>query len=264
MIYYGLVSGLPDPQVGRPLGYDFASLKEMLLSFLSPEDSALAHHFFYRIDLQNLQSLAEHNDFFVGGGNLNREETEHWFRQRHLDIPPFDQIAIPESDTPQELLNYLHALWQAYYHRLAELSDENTKRLWRFEIAYKNFTAGHLQKLSGSADENRFLEGGDFDRFAYARLVIGDIQAEHPFLATVLSSLEMPHPQERQAAIIEKRRKFLDYAAFFDAFGMTGVMSWVLKAFEVIEAENLKGDSGRNRLKTFSDNIIHTAEQQLI
>lgn len=264
MTYYGLVSGLPDPQIGRPMGMDISALKALLFSYMPEQDAQLLDWFFYRIDLYNMLAIAEQNDVFSEGGHLNREETEHWMRSMHTDVFPFSEVATPEGHSKAEQLEYLHQLWQVYYDNLIAQSDENTRRLWSFEIGLHNFTAGYMFKQTEAAGEPRFIDGGHFDRFAYSRLMLGDIQSEHPFTASVLACLEMEHPAERRQAMSEKSRKFYDYASFFEPFGMSGVMAWLLKALEVLQIESYQTEQGANRLKTFSQNIIHTAEQQLI
>lgn len=264
MTYYGLVSGLPDPQFGRPLGYDITSLKALIFSYADENDAHLLHHFFYRIDLQNLLFYSEEQNLFLEGGNLQKEEIENWYKQLRTDVAPFDAVEVPENHDKQQFLDYLHQLWQIYYNTLNDLSDANTRRLWLYDISLRNFTAGHLFKKSGLEGEARYLEGGNFQRFDYAKLMLGDIQAEHPFQAATLACLEMDHPHERQAAMAESNRKFYDYVAFFEPFGISGLMSWLMKALEVMEAENYHTETGAARLKTFSENILNITEQQLI
>ena len=70
MKYYGLISGLPVPKPGQALVFNLMDLRQQIEPYLEGRDLAAIHHFFYRIDLANLESLIYGQNRWLRGGNM--------------------------------------------------------------------------------------------------------------------------------------------------------------------------------------------------
>ena len=227
MKYYGLISGLPVPKPGQALVFNLMDLRQQIEPYLEGRDLAAIRHFFYRIDLANLESLIYGQNRWLRGGNMTEESLRKSLNPGStLEWPLSDEAPSQSAKSP---IQQLHLYWQRYYAIQFEGAPDEIDRMLAFEISIKNFMAGQLQQKLAPDQEPQFLDGGLFDRFAYARMLMADIQAEFPYLSAVLASLPITDPNERQEKITEAKWLYYEYVAFFDPFGLPGLFSLLLR-----------------------------------
>ncbi len=258
MKYYGLISGLPVPVPTQDTGLTLGALRQRIEVFLDERDSQVIQHFFYRVDLINLEAMYLGEERWLEGGNLNRDELKRSLQQ---DFPLNWPLEDPDQNyQDRNLTDRLHRCWQRFYDIQLAQAPEELGQLLAFEISIKNFFAGALQGEMDPEQEPAFLLGGSFDRFAYSRLLIADIQAEHPQLAAVLYTLGISDADERERKMLEARWQFFDYIAFFDPFGLSGLYALLLKFLDMERWLQRDPEEGRRRLKQFSDQLLQTTQ----
>ncbi|QTN37950.1 DUF2764 family protein [Cryomorphaceae bacterium] len=257
MKYYGLISGLPTLRIMRPAQPPVADLRAMLDQYLSGRDSAVVHHFFYQWDLTNYNAYVQAKDWWMEGGNLDRAAIEEWYKKDKAPDTPFGEeapTALGERKTP---IQRIQDHWETYYAVMSELSDGRLDRLLIADKTLKNFFKGTMERKTGAKAGVHYLSGGLFDRYSYNKLLIADIQAEYPQLAQVLTFFEEGDPFVREQKMLEVKWNFLDYLAFFDPFGMPGLISWLMKYLDLAKWGQNNPKRGALYVREFENNIVN-------
>ncbi|MBI1192220.1 MAG: DUF2764 family protein [Bacteroidetes bacterium] len=257
MKYYGLISGLPVPKSGQGLTFSIPDLRSQVEPYLQDAHLAAFRHFFYRIDLANLEAMMLQHDRFKAGGNLDQEQLRRlWHREAGATWSLSDPDE-PEAETPVERL---HGFWQRYYDQLIAYDADQLQRLFSYEISLKNFSAGFLRTALQEPEEPHYLEGGRFDRFAYNKLQVADIQAEHPAMAATLNSLTLPDPDQRERSLTETKWTYYDHVVFFDPFGLQGLFALMLRYLDMAAWQERDANLGAQQLSAFSEQIRQRIE----
>jgi len=258
MKYYGLISGLPVPKPGQKLTVGIPELRSQVEPYLQDDHLKAFRHFFYRIDLANLEAMMLQNDLFKAGGNLDQEHLRRiWQREAGATWPLADP---DEEQTGQTPVERLHGYWQHYYEQLIAFDPDQLQRLFSYEISLKNFTAGYLRAVLGEEDEPLYLEGGRFDRFAYNKLQVADIQAEHPAMAATLTSLTLPDPEQRERSLTETKWRYYDHVVFFDPFGLQGLFAMMLRYLDMAAWQERDARQGEQHLAAFHEQLRQRTE----
>ena len=287
MKYYGLISGLPVPKSGQGLTFSIPELRSQVEPYLQANHLKAFHHFFYRIDLANLEAMVLQHDYWRDGGNLEQEHLRRiWHREAGATWPLADddeyhdqgaslersatleRNTSAERTTPAESgaqtkhisVQRLHRFWQAYYDQLIAFDPEQLSRLFSYEISVRNFKAGYLRSVLGEQDEPLYLEGGRFDRFYYNKLQVADIQAEHPAMAATLTSLTLPDPEQRQRSLTETKWRYYDHVVFFDPFGLQGLFAMMLRYLDMAAWQERNPQQGEEHLRAFSEALRQNIE----
>jgi hypothetical protein len=266
MKYYGLISGLTVPRPCQALDFRMGELRSRMEPFLSVADAVAVRHFFYRIDLYNAEALWRGEESWLEGGNTSEDQLR---RSLGRGLSPEWSLSeegdnLPDPADRAQTARMLHRYWQRYYQQQRSLAPEALDMLLTFEISLKNFTAGLLAAAMDPDAEPEFLEGGGFDRFAYSRLILADIQAEHPYLYAALSSLSLADVRERELKLTEAKWRFYNYAAFFDPFGLRGLFSLLLRYLDNYRWQQRDAELGKARMETLTRDLIKRTESQFV
>ena len=258
MKYYGLISGLPDLHIGTSPELPIKELKRLLFQYADEGDSYLFRLFFTQLDLINLNAVIQEKKLWMQGGYLTKDDLQSWARNGKLNIPPFldleEQLQPRENRDP---LLQIQFYWQELYNAMLRIGPPNVRKLVNYEISLKNFMKSYMErKLSDSLSEH-YLEGGWFDRFAYSKLLMGDIKAEHPYLAEVLQHMDNDDPFQREEKILEARWEFFDSIAFFDAFSTSALFAWILKYLDVYKWGYNNADQGKMIMEDLESRILN-------
>lgn len=256
MSYYGLLSGLPELQPRKAPPMEVTELRRLCAAYIEPRHEAWLHHFFYQIDLINLNAIIQNKELWMEGGNLDRETLQRWHRSGKIEDMVFEVNNLNFEETKTTALDQLQNHWQVFYDHLRKLSPPNLQELITFEITLKNFYKGYLERRIKKEAGIYFLTGGDFDRFAYNKLLIGDIQAEHPHLAAVLTHFEEEDPYEREEKILKQKWNFYQYQAFFAPFELVGLASWLLQYLDLYKWQQNNAEQGRANLRKFEEKLF--------
>lgn len=249
MKYYGLISGLPVPRMGHQAVVEWRTLRSQITPFLSREDAESFHTFFYRIDLLNLEAFFYGQDRWIQVGNATEQVLRNvlengaertWSLLSGMELPSSGPLKV----------EVLHRCWQRYFDLQAKDAPEAVQHMLAFEISLRNFRAGVLASQLEPDAQAQYLEGGWFDRFAYGRLVLADIQAEYPELAAALTPLQTA-ADDREEKIREACWRYLEYAAFFDPFGFSGLFSLLLRYLDVHQFQRRDDERGAEVLNAF-------------
>jgi hypothetical protein len=257
MTYYGLISGLPDLKPLQQPELDIHELRSLLHQYAQGQDALILHHFFFQLDLINYNAIIQKKPMWMDGGNIDKDTLEKWVHSGEIQDTPFQYLELHhafENSTPTE---HLQDYWQHFYDEWLRLAGENLHRLINFEISLKNFYKGYLERKIHHAASVHYLTGGWFDRFAYRKLLIGDIQAEHPHLAAVLACFETADPLEREQKILETKWRFYDYESFFSAFELPKLVTWLLKYLDLYKWQQNNKEQGLENIREFTD-VLNT------
>lgn len=264
MHYFGLISGLPvlKPLQSPPLS--FVEAKELIFQYLTDNDKEVIHHFFYQIDLINFNSLAQDKPLWIEGGNLDKEGLEAWFKTGKIEDTLFgtEKQNVELTETPP--IDRLQVYWELFYKTLFSITGSSFSELIIFEISLKNFFKGHLERIIKSEPGIHFIEGGSFDRFAYNKLQIGDIQAEHPFLASVLGAFDMKDPFDRELKILEQKWKFYDHNTFFEPFSLNALFCWLLKLLDLHKWQLNNAEKGAMLINEIESELLQKTQSKFI
>ncbi len=261
MSYYGLISGFPDLKPGQNLNLEISNLKAALNQYLTEDDLLITHHFFYQIDLINFNSIIQKKSIWLSGGNVPKDEMTKWIKTGNLEDTPFVLEASQDLNQNLNPTQILQQHWQIFYDVLKDISNARLSKFISFEISLKNFFKSHLERIANLEVGEHYIEGGDFDRFAYNKLLMGDIQAEHPQLAAALSCFDVKNSFDREIKLLESKWKYYDYISFFDAFGFLGVYSWLCKYLDLHKWQLNNKELGLKNMEAFSEKIINQTEE---
>lgn len=260
MEFYGLISGLPVLKPAQVPPFSIPELKQLVNQYILTKDEAIIKHFYYQIDLINYNSLIQDKPFCLEGGNFSNEDLSEWFKTGTTNGNTFSQLNIQGELSEKPSIQKLQEYWQLFYDELFKVSNHDFFELIQFEISLKNFFKGHLERIIKQEPGIHFIEGGNFDRFAYNKLQIGDIQAEHPFLAAVLSAFDIENPFEREIKILEQKWKFYDYNTFFEPFGIKALFCWLLKFLDLHKWQLNNKEQGEKLLNEFEGNLLEKTQ----
>jgi hypothetical protein len=267
MKYYGLISGLPVPKSSQGLTFSIPELRSQVEPYLQDKALRAFHHFFYRIDLANLEAMLLQHDNWRDGGNLDQEHLRRiWHREAGATwaLEQEDDAQTEQHSANQQgLVERLHRFWQAYYDQLIAFDPGQLSRLFSYEISLRNFKAGYLRSVLGQEDEPLYLQGGRFDRFAYNKLQVADIQAEHPAMAATLNSLTLPDPEQRERSLTETKWRYYDHVVFFDPFGLQGLFAMMLRYLDMADWQARDAGAGQQQLDQFSETLRQSTQQLL-
>lgn len=261
-MYYGLLSGLPDLKPLQSLPLDVNELRFLCLQYLHPQHEKLFHHFFYQIDLINYNAQIQHRNGFLNGGNLSLEAIDLWVNKNVVPSEVFLSNNLGSYNEEATQIEKLQNYWETYYAHLQLISDGMLQNFIDFEISFKNFFKRYAERRLNLQSSEHYIQGGHFDRFAYDKLLIGDIQAEFPFLAQVLASFEIEDPQERELKIIEAKWKYYDYISFFDGFSFKALYAWLCKYLDVLKWQQNDAKLGQKNMALFQQSITQKTQEQ--
>lgn len=257
MKYYGLISGLPTLKIQGAPAPSAADLRALLEQYTEGRDAVIVHHFFYQWDLTNYNARVQEKDWWMEGGNMDRDEIAKWFEKDRAPGTPFDEEAPNTLSERESPLVRIQKHWETYYQVMDELSAGELDDFLLTEKTLKNFFKGYLERKVGTEDGEHYLSGGLFDRFSYNKLMIADIQAEYPQLAQILSYFEVADPFERGQKMLEVKWNLLDYMAFYDPFGMKGLFAWLMKYLDLSKWAQNDAEKGLEYLREFEENIVN-------
>jgi len=261
MNYFGLISGFPNLKPRQNLNLEVTDLKAMLSQYLTEEDQKIATLFFYQIDLINFNSIIQNKSLWLDGGNLNQENLTKWIKTGILEDSPFTANTNDNLNQKPNQTEALQAHWQKYYEVLLMQSNPTLTRFITYEITLKNFFKSYLERFAKVESGQHYIDGGKFDRFAYNKLLMGDIQAEYPFLAAALSSFDVKNAFDRETKLLDAKWKYYDYVSFFDAFSFMGVYAWLCKYLDLLKWQLNNKELGKENLEAFSKKITQQTEE---
>lgn len=263
MKYYGLISGLPQLKIKGTVRPAVADLRALLDQYTEGRDAAIVHHFFYQWDLTNYNAYVQEKEWWMEGGNMDRQEIIQWFEKDRAPGTPFGAEAPTALGERKSAIQRIQDHWETFYELMSQLSKGELDEFLVTEQTLKNFFKGHLERKIEAKEGIHFLSGGLFDRFSYNKLMIADIQAEHPQLAQILSFFEENDPFEREQKMLEVRWAYLDYLAFFDPFGTKGLFAWLLKYLDLAKWAKKSEERGTKHLHQFEERIQHQIQSNL-
>lgn len=264
MSYYGLISGLPQLQPTQNRVLEPSELRTLLTQYLEESDRKLVYHFFYQIDLINLNARIQDKDMWLEGGNMSKSEISQWHEKGKTENTPFDDRQESLQGEEHDKLREIQLHWQRFYDTFFSLAPDDMHNLIRYEISLKNFFKGYLERKIKAKEGVHFIDGGYFDRFTYNKLLIGDIQAEHPYLAGVLNHFEEVDPFERERKMIEAKWNYYHYEGFFDAFGIKRLITWLLQYLDLHKWQQNNTEKGKRKLEVFSQNLIQQTKAEIV
>jgi len=257
MKYYGLISGLPTLKIQGAADPSAAELRTLLDQYTEGRDAEVVRHFFFQWDLTNYNAHVQEKDWWIEGGNMDREEIAKWFEKDRAPGTPFSEEAPTALGERKSDIQRIQDHWETYYRVMSELSGGELDAFLVADKTLKNFFKGYLERKIEAKAGVHYLSGGHFDRFSYDKLVIADIQAEYPQLAQLLSFFEEPDPFEREQKMLEVKWNFLDYMAFFDPFGMKGLFAWLMKYLDLAKWAQNDAERGVEYVREFEELIVN-------
>lgn len=257
MKYYGLLSGLPTLRVKQSLPLPVAELKALMSQYTSGREAEIVYHFFYQWDLTNYNALVQHKNWWLEGGNMDRNEIEQWYEKDFAPNTPFSEQEPNALGNEKSDIARIQDHWERFYETMSALSGGQLNAYLVSEKTLKNFFKGYMERKIEAKAGVHFLSGGIFSRFSYNKLMITDIQAEYPQLAQLLSYFDEPDPFIREAKMLEVKWNYYDYLAFFNPFGLEGLFAWLLKYLDLAKWSANNAERGKEYLASFEKQILN-------
>ncbi len=250
--YFCLVAGFKELTLdAENKGFEPRAIIDEIIGEVSAADAKAIELLYTYYDCENLSAARSGSNRYNPLGNLSREEVE-----AELLEPTFLPEALASvvkryssrgGEESEGALSFERALFEAYFNE-CQHSKVTFLREWsQTDSNLRNIAAAISARIAGVAIEDTVVGGGDVaDALRRSSAADFGLRGELPYIDAVIAAIsDEPNIVEKEHKIDNIRWAEVDEAAQFDYFGISAVMSYLVKVNIVARWSQLDEARGR-------------------